>query len=104
MATERTTYLGTGIGNLEAAKRYLRRKFNQGLPEPVASRPGARFYVSMRRGRRSCLLLGPYVSHMTAQANVERGRRLAIDLSSGAAFCTFGTASTADTRPTMFGR
>lgn len=100
----RVTYLGTGIGDLTAAKRYLRRTYNQGLPEPVVSRPGARFYVSIRTGRRVGFLLGPYASHMTALANVRRGRDLAIQADPSAAFAAFGTASHPRTVPTVFGR
>lgn len=72
----RLSYLGTGIGNLAAAKSYLRRKWNKGQPEAIQVRPGHRFYVTLRAGRRSALLLGPYVSHMTAIAVVPRARRL----------------------------
>lgn len=50
-------------------------------------------------------LLGPYASHMTALANVERGRQLAEDLRPDqAAFAYFGTASHPHTLPTVFGR
>ena len=97
-------YLRTGIRNLEAAKRYLRRKFNRGVLEPIASRPGARFYVTARSGRRAAFLLGPYSSHVIALAHVERGRRLAYQHVRDAIFYAYGTASSPETRETVFGR
>ncbi len=102
---ERTTYLGTGIGDLPAAKRYLRRKFGDRPLPPIQRRPSARFYVTVRSGARVGWLLGPYVSHMTALAAIPRARRLAHDASPDqAAFAGFGTASRPDTIPTIFGR
>lgn len=98
--SERITYLGTGIGTLDGAKRYLRRKFNEGLPAPVQRRPGARFYVCARSGRRTVLLFGPYVSHMTALAQVPAARRL----TKGFAFAAIGTCSAPVALPTRFGR
>lgn len=101
----RVDYLGTGIGNLDAAKRYLRRKFNLGQSEPIIRRPGARFYVTVRSGRKVGFLLGPYVSHMTALANVDRARRMAREADPrGASGASFGAASLPASRPTVFGR
>jgi hypothetical protein len=75
------------------------------MPEPVVSRPGARFYVTIREGRRVGWLLGPYASHMTALANVERGRRLAMEARPDqAGFAAFGTASYPGIIRTVFGR
>jgi hypothetical protein len=95
----------TGIADEKAAKRYLWARFRQRpLPE-IQIRRGARFYVSAALDGRFALLLGPYVSHMTALANVDRGRRLA--LASGdrrAPFSAYGTISLPTTRPTVFGR
>jgi hypothetical protein len=86
-------------------RRDLRRRWNQGLPQQVVRRPGARFYVTIRDGDRVGFLLGPYACHMTALANVERGRQLAIALRPDqAAFATFGTASHPHTLSTVFGR
>jgi hypothetical protein len=105
LISDRVTYLGTGIGDLKAAKRYLRNKFRERPLEPIVSRPGARFYVTVRSGQRLGYLLGPYVSHMTALAAVPRARRLAEAANpSQAAFASFGTTSRPDTRPTLFGR
>ncbi len=103
---DRVDCLGTGIADLDAAKRYLRRRWNQGPPESVATRPGARFYVTLRQGRKTALLLGPFVSHMTAIERVDRARRLAQETYPAASFgfASFGTASLPDTRPTLFGR
>jgi hypothetical protein len=89
----------------QVKRRELRRRWNQGLPQEVVRRPGARFYVTIRDGRRVGFLLGPYASHMTALANVERGRKLAEDLRPDqAAFAAFGTASHPHTLSTVFGR
>lgn len=89
----------------DAAKRDLRARFREQPMPPVESRPGARFYVTIQRGRSVGYLLGPYVSHMTALAKVPEGRRLAQAANPGqAAFAAFGTASRPDTRPTVFGR
>lgn len=97
-------YLHTGIRNLAAAKRDIRRRHNRGLPEAPVSRPGARFYVTVRNGRRSIPLLGPYSSHMIALSNVARGRALACARDPFASAYAFGTASTTDTLPGLFGR
>jgi len=86
-------------------RRQLRRRWSQGIPEPVVSRPGARFYVTIRDGDRVGFLLGPYASHMTALGNLERGRRLAMARRPDqAAFASFGTASHPHTIVTVFGR
>lgn len=100
-----TFYLGTGIGDLDAAKKYLRRKFNQGMPEPIQTRPGARFYVTAKLGSKTAPLLGPYVSHMTALAAVGRGERLMRDkYPTESGFATVGTCSSLKTVRTAFGR
>ena len=106
----RRDYLGTGIANLDAAKRYLRRKWNSGPLEPVVRRPGARFYVTARRGRQTAFLLGPYISHMTALTAltaltaVPRARRALREQYPHEAFLAVGTASTPNTLTTVFGR
>ena len=100
----RRDYLGTGIANLDAAKRYLKRKFNRGPLEPIQRRPGARFYVTARRGRQTAFLLGPYISHMTALAAVPRARRALREQYPHEAFLAVGTASAPDTLRTVFGR
>lgn len=105
MESGRVTYLGTGIADLAAAKRYLKHKFRSEPLPPIVSRPGARFYVTARRGRRTAFLLGPYVSHMTALAAVPRGRRLLREHGGpGAAFTGVGTASSPQTLDTVYGR
>lgn len=71
----------------------------------MVSRPGARFYVTIRDGGRVGLLLGSYASHMTTLGQVERGRRLAMAMRpEQAAFASFGTASHPATVATVFGR
>lgn len=103
--TERVNYLGTGIGSLEGAKRYLRRKFNQGQSGPVQIRPGAFFYVTLRRNRKAAFLLGPYVSHMSALSAIDRARALLAERHPDtAAFAAVGTASTPKRVDTRFGR
>lgn len=88
-----------------AVRRHLRRQLNQGAPVMPASRPGHRFYVTIRSGTRVGFLLGPYASHMTALTNVDRGRRLAQQARPDqASFAAFGTASLPHSRPTVFGR
>ena len=94
-------YFGTGIRNRDAAKRYLRRRFNQGPQQALVYRPGARFYVTARNGRRTVLLLGPFVSHTTALERVEPVRRVLLPRHG---FVAIGTASFPDSRPTVFGR
>lgn len=96
-------YLNTGIRDLDAAKRYLKQKFNQGQPEPVATRPGARFYVSARRSTDWRPLLGPYASHMMALAAVPHAKRMVRERFP-MTLASIGTCSTPDTRPTVFGR
>ena len=96
-------------------KRDLRRRFRVAPLPPVVRRPGARFYVTIRSGgSRRGALLGPYVSHMTALANVERARRLVTAaIAAGrvragdvldAEFAEYGTASLHRTVRTVFGR
>jgi hypothetical protein len=88
-----------------AVNRDLGRRFNQGVPETPACRAGRRFYVTTRLGARVGFLLGPYASHMTALANVDRGRRLAeLARPDQADFASFGTASLPGSRLTVFGR
>lgn len=103
--SERRDYLGTGIPDLTAAKRYLKRKWRtEPLPE-IRGRPGARFYVTARSGRQTAFLLGPYVSHMTALRHVTRARRMLRDHPDPrAAFAAVGTASALVTLPTVYGR
>lgn len=102
--TGRVTYLGTGIADLDAAKKYLRDKFWQDPLEPVRQRPGARFYVSVKRGMQTVLLLGPYVSHMTALSKTPEARRLLNEEFPGMAFLSLGTCSVLHTYPTRYGR
>lgn len=96
----RVTYLGTGISNLKAAKRDLRNRFRQAPLEPVQQRPGRLFYVSARRGGRTVLLLGPYVSHMTALERAPRARGAL----GRVPFVAVGTCSLPTSEPTRFGR
>lgn len=104
--TGRVTYLGTGIGDLAAAKKDLRRRFGQRPLEPVQVRPGAYFYVTIRAGSRSARLAGPYVSHMTALTKVPEIQRRAMQARpDDCAFAAFGTASIPGRpRKTRFGR
>lgn len=100
----RVTFLGTGISTLAGARRELRRRHNQGQPEPVMSRPGARFYVTARLGRRTqVLLFGPYSSHMTALAHVGRARTRVVREPFGAWVPT-GTCSLMTSEQTSYGR
>lgn len=98
-----------------ARRRELRRRFRQQPMPEVQTRPGARFYVTIRNSSgRGGALLGPYASHMTALANVERGRRLVREaIDDGrinphdaieAEFASYGTASVMRTVPSRFGR
>lgn len=88
-----------------AARRDLRRRFRSTPLPPVQSRPGARFYVTVRDGSRTAALLGPYVSHMTALAAVPRGEALArAAFPDETEFASFGTASLLKTIRTRFGR
>lgn len=89
----------------QTRRRELRRRWNQGPPEPVVARPGARFYVTARMGRRAAALLGPYSSHMAALGNVDRARRLLADSRYPERhFAEVGTASLPRTVGTVFGR
>lgn len=49
------------------------------------------YYVSIIRGKRRGLLLGPYVDHQTALDNVKRGTDSACDADPRAWFDAFGT-------------
>lgn len=55
------------------------------------ARPGW-YYVTCRRGTRVGWLLGPYPNHSDAIANVDRARRLAVEVDSFASFYDIGTA------------
>jgi hypothetical protein len=98
--TGRVTFLGTGIADLGAAKKYLRDKFGQTPLEPVQPRLGRWFYVSGRRGGKTVLLLGPFVSHMTALSRVPAAR----ERLQRAAFVRVGTCASVEMLPTRFGR
>ena len=100
MNEERVTYYGTGIADERAARRYLHHKFREQPLEPIQRRPGHRFYVSARLGRRTVLLYGPFVSHMTALERVPAARRRLRHT----AFVVVGTCSTPVTLPTRYGR
>jgi len=99
-------HLASGIRSIDGARKDMRRRFNQGMPQPIVRRLGARFYVTARRGAgATAYLLGPYVSHMTALAAVPRGWRLLHERwSHEASWLAVGTASRPDTVPTAFGR
>jgi hypothetical protein len=88
----------------EVTRHALRRKYGTGPMEAPTTRPGARFYVTVRDGSRTGLLLGPYASHIIAQSHEARGRKLAQDAVPSAAFYSFGTASLPRSRKTVFGR
>jgi hypothetical protein len=51
------------------------------------------YYVTVRDGGRTALLLGPFQSHKAALAQVGRGRKLADEATPWAAFYAFGTSS-----------
>lgn len=51
------------------------------------------YYVSMRNGRRTALLAGPFVTHTEALAAVEPAYKLACELDTWADFYTRGTCS-----------
>lgn len=98
-------HLGTGIRHHRGARRDLKRRFGRGVLEPLVRRPGARFYVTARIGRRTAYLLGPYISHMTALSRVPRAQQLISERYQGFdAWVSVGTASRADTIPTRLGR
>ena len=94
----------TGIRDEAAARRYLSRKWRTAPLPAVQSRPGARFYVTARRGGQSAILLGPYVSHMTALASVTRAERMLRERFPFESFVAVGTASSPRTLPARFGR
>lgn len=101
----RIDFLGTGITNLKAARRYLKRKWNQGIPEPVTARLGHRFYTSIESGPRRGMLTGPYASHMMARMHKDRARDMALAFGGPeVAFGAYGTASSPRTLRTAFGR
>ena len=99
-------FYGTGIRHRAAARKDLKRRFGSRPAEAVVSRPGARFYVTAKSGSRTAFLLGPYSSHMSAQANVARGRRLAEERTREGAYggIAYGTSSTPESVRTLFGR
>lgn len=51
------------------------------------------YYVTVLDGSRVGFLLGPYKSHRTAKAKVERGRKLSLGANAWAWFYAFGTSS-----------
>lgn len=65
------------------------------------------FYVTVKDGRRTGFLLGPYDEWTDALGNVDRGRKLAQGANSRAAFYAYGTARLApcfEQPATVFGR
>jgi hypothetical protein len=81
------------------------RPYNQGRAQQVMPRNGRYFYVTMvRDDGKGALLLGPYVSHMSALSAVARGARLANEVDPTAWFNSFGTSSLSARRKTAFGR
>lgn len=56
---------------------------------------GSDFFVNIARGKDWRPLLGPYTTHHEAIANVERGRRLAVDADPTTWFDSFGTCKAA---------
>lgn len=67
-------------------------------PEHVDDCPGCAvaegFYVTVRHGKRSGALLGPYATHGEALANVDRAKRYALEYIDLASFYAYGTAKT----------
>jgi hypothetical protein len=57
--------------------------------------PGG-FYVTVKDGRRTGWLLGPYATHGEALAHVDDGRRLARAVDDRAAWYAFGTSRICD--------
>lgn len=104
MESERANWYGTGIANQEAARRYLRNKFRHASLEQLVTRPGARFYVTARKGRAAVFLLGPYASHSVALMHVQRGRAICNVQSAWGTFWSVGTASSLETIDTLYGR
>lgn len=114
----RVTYLGTGIADLKAAKRHLRRKFRREqlgpverptpawlatyLDEPLAA--CRRFYVSVAQGSLWAPMMGPYASHLVALMHVPEAKVLVNKRYHDAAFVAVGTCSTPDTLAARFGR
>ena len=98
-------FYGTGIRSERAARRYLRRKFNEGGTTPVQPKAGHRFYVTARRGTGAAFLAGPYGSHLSALSAVASVRDLAREKHPGLfAFASFGTASAPVSVGTSLGR
>ena len=93
-----------GIANEDAAKRDLKRRFGSRPLETPVSRPGARFYVTARRGNQVAWLMGPYSSHVGAQTALPQARQLLADKYPHEEFMSIGTASRAETVQTVFGR
>mgnify|MGYP001582287252 CR=1 FL=1 len=54
---------------------------------------GHSFYVTAHDGVRYAFLLGPYLTHCEALAQVEQGRGQAVEANPWAHFYSFGTAS-----------
>ena len=54
---------------------------------------GRDFYVTVLDHDRTGFLLGPFISHADALANVERGRKLAESVNDRAIWYAYGTAS-----------
>ena len=63
-----------------------------------------RFYVSAVEGHKVSYLLGPYDTRREAVANVERGRKLAVEADQWAEFYAFGTCRTAQQIKAVFGQ
>jgi hypothetical protein len=51
------------------------------------------YYVSLRRGKRTALLAGPFKTHTEALATVDRAVKMANELDQWAWFDAFGTMS-----------
>lgn len=64
------------------------------------------YYVSVRSGKRTGLLLGPYATHEEALNNVKRGEALANKADAWSHFYAFGTVKINATNPpkSVFGR
>ncbi len=89
---------------IRAARRQIRDRFGRAArTEPITRRPGHRFYVTTFNGDRAQLLMGPYVSHMSALDAVSRARTL-LARDRPDAFCRVGTASLPTSLPTRYGR
>lgn len=51
------------------------------------------YFVTIRRGQRHGFLLGPYATHTEALEQVDRGRRLAVEIDPKTWWDAFGTGS-----------